>query len=144
MLKRLSKYTRFVQARTAVLIVLMSFAWPTANADDGSDRAVLADQLGTVFHRSMSHWKFDYTKMPDRKAGVACIPWKRLDTAFLDSAVFEAIGFSYSMYDDEGAINVATQGCNQMKGNFKLSDCECEVVLLGETVAVTVPKEASK
>jgi len=39
---------------------------------------------------------------------VACIPWRRLDTAFLDSAIFEALGFSCSMAEHSGAIQVAT------------------------------------
>ena len=78
----------------AVVIGAMSLAWPAAAADDDSDGGVLEDQLGAVFYRSMTHWKYDYTKIPGRKAGVACIPWERLDTAFLDSAIFEALGFS--------------------------------------------------
>jgi hypothetical protein len=93
-----------------------------------------------MFYRSMTHWKFDYTKIPGRKAGVACIPWKRLDAAFLGSAIFKALGFSYSMAEDSGAISVATQGCNRMRDHYKLTDCVCEVILIGDAVVVTVPE----
>ena len=123
----------------AAVIVAMSLAWPAAAADDGSDSGALEDRLSAMFYRSMTQSNYDYTKLPDQKAGVACIPWERLDTAFLDSAIFEAFGFSYSVAKDEMAIRIATQGCNRMKRYYKLTDCVCELVLIGEAVAVTVP-----
>lgn len=144
MVKLWSKCTGFRRIGPVVVTVLMSLAWPAAAADDGSDGGALADRVSAVYHRPMSHWKYDYTKLPDRKAGVACIPWERLDTAFLDSAILEALGFSYSMAEDSGAIHVATQGCNRMKVHYKLTDCVCEVVLIGEAVAVTVPEVAGE
>ncbi len=144
MVKLWSKCTGYEWAGLAVVIVLMSLAWSAATASDGSDGGALEDRLGAVFYRSMTHWKYDYTKMPERKAGVACIPWERLDTAFLDSAIFEALGFSYSVATDEAAIRIATQGCNQMKAHYKLTDCACGLVLIGEVVMVTVPEEAGE
>jgi len=128
----------------AVVIGAMSLAGPVAAAADDSDGGVLEHQLGATFYRSMTHWKYDYSKIPGRKAGVACIPWKRLDAAFLDSAIFEALGFSYSMAEDEGAISVATQGCNKMRDHYKLTDCVCEVILIGDAVVVTVPEEVGE
>lgn len=139
--KHWSNCTGFRWIGLAAVIGVMSLAGSAAAADDGSDGGVLEHQLGATFYRSMAHWKYDYSKIPGRKAGVACIPWKRLDAAFLDSAIFEALGFSYSMAEDSGAISVATQGCNRMKDHYKLTDCACEVVLIGDTVVVTVPGE---
>ena len=144
MVKLWSKCTGYEWAGLAVVTVLISLAWPAAAAGDGSDGGTLESRLGAVFYRSMTHWKYDYTKMPERKAGVACIPWERLDTAFLDGAIFEALGFSYSVATDEAAIRIATQGCNQMKAHYKLTDCTCGLVLIGEVVMVTVPEEAGE
>ncbi len=144
MMKFLSKCAGFRWIALAVVIVAMSFSWPAAAADDGSDGGALEDLVGAVFYRSMTHWKYDYAKLPDRKAGVACIPWERLDTAFLDSGIFEAFGFSYSVAKEEVAIRIATQGCNRMKAHYKVTDCACELVLSGEAVAVTVPEEAGE
>jgi hypothetical protein len=144
MVKLWSKCTGFGRVGLAVVIVAMSLAWPAAAADDGSDGGALADRLGATFYRSMTHWKYDYANLPDRKAGVACIPWQRLDAAFLDSAIFEAFGFSYSVAEEEVAIRIATQGCDRMKAYYKLTDCACELVLIGEAVAVTVPEEAGE
>jgi len=140
MVKLWSKRAGLGWIGTAVVIGAMSLAWPVTAADDVSDGSVLADQLGATFYRSMVHWKYDYTKIPGRKAGVACIPWKRLDAAFLGSAIFKALGFSYSMAEDSGAISVATQGCNRMRDHYKLTDCVCEVILIGDAVVVTVPE----
>ncbi len=139
-----SKCAGFERIGLAVAIVAMSLAWPAAAADDASDGGALEDRLGAMFYRSMTHWKYDYTKMPDRKAGVACIPWERLHAAFLDSAIFEAFGFSYSVAKEEVAIRIATQGCNRMKAHYKVTDCACELVLIDEAVAVTVPEEAGE
>ena len=140
MVKFWSRCAGFGWVGLAVVIVVMSLAWPAAAADDGADGGALADQLGAMFYRSMTHGKYDYTNLPDRKAGVACIPWERLDTAFLGSAIFEAFGFSYSVAKEEVAIRIATQGCNRMKAYYKLTDCDCELVLIDEAVAVTVPE----
>ena len=93
-----------------------------------------------MFYRSMAHWRYDYSKMPSGKAGVACIPWARLDDAFLNEGIFEALGFSYSVASDETAIQIATQGCERMKAHYRLSDCDCEVVLVGDTVVVEIPE----
>jgi hypothetical protein len=140
MMESRSKCGRFGWIGLAVVVVAMAFSSPAVAADDGSDGATLEKRIGEVFYRSMAHWRYDYSKIPDRKAGVACIPWERLDTEFLESDIFEALGFSYSMADDEGAIRVATQGCNQMRAHYKVTDCACELVLIGETVVVVVPE----
>ena len=144
MVKLWSKCAGFMRIGLAVVIGAMSLAGPAAAADDGSDGGALDDKLGAMFYRSMNHWKYDYAKLPDQKAGVACIPWERLDTAFLDSAIFEAFGFSHSVSKEEVAIRIATQGCNRMKAYYKLTDCACELVLIGEAVAVTVPEEVGE
>ena len=117
---------------------------PHSAADDGADEHAgeprLQQQLGAVFYRSMAKWRYDYSKMPTGKAGVACIPWARLDDAFLNEGIYEALGFSYSMAREETAIEVATQGCDKMKAHYRLSDCNCEVVLVGDTVVVEIPE----
>ena len=132
--------------RSAVALVLVAgvSVLPRAGADEGSaalgGEANLQQRVGAVFYRSMAHWRYDYSKMPSGKAGVACIPWARLDDAFLNEGIFEALGFSYSMARDETAIEVATQGCDRMKAHYRLSDCNCEVVLVGDTVVVEIPE----
>ena len=119
---------------------------PCAAAEDGSrantGESNLQQQIGEVFHRSMAHWRYDYSKIPDGKAGVACIPWQRLDAEFLDDAIFEALGFSYSMASEDGAIRVATQGCDQMRAHYKLTDCACELVFIGDRLVVEIPRAA--
>jgi hypothetical protein len=132
--------------RTAFVLMLVGslFILPPAGADDGSKAQVnkpdLQQRIGAVFYRSMEHWRYHYSKIPPHKAGVACIPWARLDDAFLDNEIFEALGFSYSMASDESAIPVAAQGCEQMRAHYKLSDCNCELVLVGDTVVVEPPE----
>jgi hypothetical protein len=118
---------------------MVTIAGAPVSTADSTDGAAVAARLGTMFQRSMTHWKFSYHKMPDHKAGVACIPWERLDAAYLDTEIFKALGFSYSVAKDDLALRIADQGCNQMKSHYQLTDCECEAVLVGETVVVEVP-----
>lgn len=139
MMESRSKCDRFGWIGLAVIAAAMAFSSAAVAADDGAGGATLEKQIGEVFIRSMAHWRYNYSKIPPRKAGVACIPWARLDDAFLDNGIFEALGFSYSMAGDEGAIRVATQGCDQMKAHYKVADCDCELVLVGDTVVVTIP-----
>ena len=121
-----------------ILVLAGALAGPTAAQE--TDTVALADRLGEVFQRSMKHWRYDYGNLEPRKAGVACIPWQRLDAEFLDNGIFDALGFSFSVAKDEMATKIADQGCNQMKTHYKLTDCECEPVLLGETIVVTLPE----
>ena len=144
MLRFSSKRTAYGCIALAVTIVALSLARPATAADDDANGSALAQRLSAAFYRSMTHWKYDYVSLPDRKAGVACIPWARLDTAYLDNAVFEAFGFSYSVAEDEMAIRIATQGCDRMKRHYKLTDCDCEPVLIGSEVAVTVPEKVGE
>lgn len=133
-----------VRRAFVLMMVTGLFVLPCAAADDGSAAATsepkFQQRLGAVFYRTMEHWRYHYEKIPPHKAGVACIPWARVDDGFLKNGIFEALGFSYSMASDEGAIPVATQGCEQMKAHYKLSDCDCELVLVGDTVVVETPQ----
>jgi hypothetical protein len=144
MIRRWSKSIGAGRYALALIFVAGISVLPVAAADDGAGAPTgepnLQQRVGAVFYRSMAHWRYDYSKIPSGKAGVACIPWARLDDAFLDNGIFEALGFSYSMASDESAIQVATQGCDQMKAHYRLSDCDCELVLVGDTVVVEVPK----
>lgn len=103
------------------------------------DETGVEARLGAMFHRSMAHWRYDYTAMPTGKAGVACIPWETIDETYLDEAIFDALGFSYSTANGEVAIRIATQGCEQMRAAKKLTDCACETILLDDAVVLTSP-----
>jgi hypothetical protein len=119
---------------------LMALPLASAKAEDG---VALAERVGEVFLRSMKHWRYDYGIMATTKAGVACIPWQTLDAKYLDEAIFKALGFSYSVANEEAAIRIATQGCEQMKAHYELGDCACEVVLIDDTVGATVPDDVA-
>ncbi len=129
--------TRSVGIVALAALALMAMPRGGAMAEDGDG---LAERLGEVFHRSMKHWRYDYSKMQTTKAGVACIPWENIDAAYLDEAIFEALGFSYSVSTEEAAIRIARQGCNEMKAHYQLTDCACEVVMIDDTVTVSLPE----
>lgn len=110
-------------------------------ADDASS---VKEGIGDVFHRSMAHWRYDYNNLADGKAGVACIPWVHVDAKYLDEAIFDALGFSYSVATEEMAIKIAAQGCEQMKTYYEVQDCVCEPVLVEDRIEVVVPPEVAE
>ena len=122
----------FASIVIAAVLVVPCAAEDASQAVAGESN--LEQRLGEVFYRSMTHWRYNYSKIPGGKAGVACIPWERLDNAFLDNEIYGALGFSYSMANEDGAIQVATQGCKDMKAHYRLTDCTCELVLIGDEV----------
>jgi hypothetical protein len=125
-------------------LIAAALAALTATPAVAEDATSLEARVGEVFHRSMANWRYDYTKMETTRAGVACIPWDRMDAAYLDEALFEALGFSYSVARDDAAVRIATQGCEQMKAANKLTDCACEVVLIDDRLEVQVPADAAE
>ena len=124
-------------------LIVAALAALTASPAAAEDATNLEARVGDVFHRSMANWNYDFTKMDTTRAGVACIPWDRMDAAYLDQGLFEALGFSYSVARDDAAVRIATQGCEQMKAANKLTDCACEVILIDDRIEVAVPEDAA-
>ena len=124
-----------------LLIVLLAITTPTIHTNGGTieTRTALELQLSDVFRRTMEHWRYSYNSLDGRKAGSACIGWEQIDQAFLDDEIFKAIGFSYSMAKEEGAIRVAIQGCEEMARYYELTECTCEVVLVDDEAQVEIP-----
>ena len=131
------------RTRRAIAVACLLTLPATVSAEDITTTN-LQTRLGDVFHRTMAHWGFGYDSLPERRAGVACVPWDGLTEEFLANEIFGAIGFSYSMADDGGAVSVAERGCEIMKSRKKVSGCECETVLLNEEVVVSLPDGAGE
>lgn len=114
-------------------VVLLIVA--TARADEPD----IAGQLAGVFLRSMEHHGYDYGALDPKRGAVACVDWDAIDQAFLDDGIFEALGFSFSVGRDEMALQIATQGCQNMARHYKLEACACLPVMLDETPLIEVP-----
>ena len=99
----------------------------------------VSQKMGEVFLRTMKHWNYSYSTLDTTKAGVACVHWEGIDPNFLNDGLFEAIGFSFSVANEEAAIRIATQGCERMSRHYEVTDCTCEVILVDETVRVSLP-----
>ena len=128
--------------KTCVLLFFITILVLPPNAN-GEDLSNIETQLGEMFHKTMKKWQLSYTVQETTKAGVACIPWDRLNLELLSTGIFEAIGFSYSMATEEAAIRVATQGCQQMAQHYQVVDCSCDVIFVNEDVVVSFPDDFS-
>lgn len=110
-----------------------------ASAAARAEESDIARQLAGVFLRSMEHHGYDYAAMDPKRGAVACIDWDAIDRAFLDDGIFEALGFSFSVGRDEMALQIATQGCENMARHHKLETCACMPVMIDETPLIEVP-----
>ena len=128
--------------KTCVLLFFITILALSPNAN-GDDLSSIETHLGEMFHETMKKWQMSYTVQETTKAGVACVPWDRLDLELLSTGIFEAIGFSYSMATEDAAIRVATQGCQQMAQHYQVVDCNCDVIFVNEDVVVSLPDDFS-
>lgn len=123
--------------------LMLALSW-TGNAyADGHEadaNARAAKVIGDLFIRSMANWRYDYGGLDTTKAGVACIPWDKIDQEFLEVGEFKGLGFSYSIATEEYAVKVATDGCERMVTGLKLDDCVCQTVMKDDTPVVFVPQ----
>jgi len=131
-----------IMQKTCVLLFFITILALSPNAN-GDDLSSIETQLGEMFHKTMKKWQMSYTVQETTKAGVACVPWDRLDLELLSTGIFEAIGFSYSMATEDAAIRVATQGCQQMAQHYQVVDCSCDVIFVNENVVVSLPDDFS-
>ena len=82
-----------IMQKTCVLLFFITILAMSPNAN-GDDLSSIETQLGEMFHKTMKKWQMSYTVQETTKAGVACVPWDRLDLELLSTGIFEAIGFS--------------------------------------------------
>ncbi len=104
-----------------------------------ADESDIARHLAGVFLRSMEHHGYDYGALDPKRGAVACVDWDAIDQAFLDDGIFEALGFSFSVGRDEMALQIASQGCENMARHHKLKTCACMPVMIDETPLIEVP-----
>jgi len=116
-------------------VILTGLSMQIANAN----AVTVSQQMGEAFLRTMKHWNYSYSTLDTTKAGVACVRWEGIDPDFLNDGLFEAIGFSFSVANEEAAIRIATQGCERMSRHYEVTDCTCEVILVDDTVRVSLP-----
>ena len=83
------------------------------------------DKISAVFYNTLLKWNINYDSLEENKAGAACIN-KNLSNI----SEFEALGFSFQLYDIKYAKSVALTGCEQMKKKKNLKDCKCEIIIV--------------
>ena len=132
-------YPTMLDSTKQLVILILAIFWLSSNSNADSNVDQIKNKLGEVFHRTMAHWNYDYSKLDETKVGVACIPWNDIDQTFFEGGIFEAIGFSYAMAKEDFAIRTAHQGCEQMARHYEVSDCNCQVVLVDDEVRTEIP-----
>ena len=83
------------------------------------------DNISTIFYNTLLKWNINYDSLEENKAGAACIN-KNLSNI----SEFEALGFSFQLYDIKYAKSVALTGCKQMKKKKILKNCKCEIIIV--------------
>ena len=83
------------------------------------------DDISVVFYNTLLKWNINYDSLEENKAGAACINKNRSNVT-----EFEALGFSFQLFDIKYAKSVALTGCKQMKKKKILKDCKCEIIIV--------------
>ena len=76
-----------------------------------------------IFKETLSSYNITFEDLGDKKSGAICVPDD--DNQYSKYA----IGFSYDMYEEKKAKEVALSGCLKMKRKVIPYDCKCEIIL---------------
>ena len=87
------------------------------------------ENYGQIFLKSLLKWGVNFKELENNKAGAACIK-----NYLAETNDFEALGFSFKLYDIKYAKKVAITGCNQMKKKKNLTDCTCETIIVNDEI----------
>ena len=87
------------------------------------------ENYGQTFLKSLLKWGVNFKELENNKAGAACIK-----NYLAEANDFEALGFSFQLYDIKYAKKVAMTGCNQMKKKKNLTNCTCETIIVNDKI----------
>ena len=105
-----------------------------------SNFAITDNEIVKIYMRTMNHWKIDFTKLEENRAGAACINWDRLESIKQTNGLFLSLGYSKNMATEESAINSALSGCERMRVKNNEEDvCDCESVIINNKALINYP-----
>ena len=107
---------------------------------ENRDKEKIKNNIVNTYLRSMDKWDIPFQDLLDNKSGAACINWSSLTENFLQTGMFDALGYSQNIPNKKASQIAAVSGCEKMKEYYKLENtCSCEVILTNENNEVNLP-----
>ena len=107
---------------------------------ENRNKETIKNNIVNTYIRSMNKWDIPFQDLLENKSGSACINWSMLTDNFLNTGIFDALGYSQNIPNKKASQIAAVSGCKKMKEYYKLGDsCTCEVIITNETAEVILP-----
>ena len=107
---------------------------------ENRDKEKIRKNIVDTYIRSMNKWDIPFEDLLENRSGSACINWKNLTDKFLDTGMFDALGYSQNIPNKKASQIAAVSGCKKMKEYYKLGDsCKCEVIITNDITEVVLP-----
>ena len=107
---------------------------------ENRDKEKIKNNIVDTYIRSMNKWDIPFEDLLENRSGSACINWKELTEEFLDTGMFDALGYSQNIPNKKASQIAAVSGCKKMKEYYKLGDsCSCEVIITNDITEVVLP-----
>ena len=107
---------------------------------ENRNKETIKNNIVNTYIRSMNKWDIPFQDLLENRSGAACINWSSLTENFLQTGMFDALGYSQNIPNKKASQIAAVSGCEKMKEYYKLEDsCTCEVILTNDINEVNLP-----
>ena len=107
---------------------------------ENRNKETIRKNIVNTYIRSMNKWDIPFQDLLENRSGSACINWHDLTEDFLQSGMFDALGYSQNIPNKKASQIAAVTGCKKMKDYYKLGDtCTCEVIITNDITEITLP-----
>ncbi len=107
---------------------------------ENRNKETIKNNIVNTYIRSMNKWDIPFQDLLENRSGAACINWSNLTENFLQTGMFDALGYSQNIPNKKASQIAAVSGCEKMKEYYKLENtCTCEVILTNDINEVSLP-----
>ncbi len=107
---------------------------------ENRNKEKIRNNILNTYIRSMNKWDIPFQDLLENRSGSACINWSSLTENFLQTGMFDALGYSQNIPNKKASQIAAVSGCEKMKEYYKLENtCTCEVILTNDINEVKLP-----
>ena len=107
---------------------------------ENRNKETIKNNIVSTYIRSMNKWDIPFQDLLENRSGAACINWSSLTENFLQTGMFDALGYSQNIPNKKASQIAAVSGCEKMKEYYKLENtCTCEVILTNDINEVNLP-----
>jgi len=120
--------------------LVIKFSYAEIPDLENRNKETIKNNIVSTYIRSMNKWDIPFQDLLENRSGAACINWSSLTENFLQTGIFDALGYSQNIPNKKASQIAAVSGCEKMKEYYKLENtCTCEVILTNDINEVNLP-----